>query len=795
MSDLRDAERPLPQLEPVTIDGNPKATRGFAAMREIVQRLFSEKSPLPERAVRWKDLWEQGVIGFPGKGFNQRPRGDVLPPAVSPGGSDYNPDYSIPPAPTGLTATGGFAVVFLEWAPAAFAYYGQTEIWRAATNNLGAAALVGTSVASLYADAIGATGATYYYWVRFVNKWDNTIKGPFNAASGVAGTVSTDPAYVLQVLANQISKTQLATALRGEIDLITAPATQIGSVRQIVQDGDNALAAQIASITASGNGAFDAFKQWPFDSSGEGWTITNATLTSGSGWISYTSPTATVSLTSPAISPAVDGRAYQQVKFRASRVSGTGWGVTLRWRRGATWYSVAMPDPAIGAGETKVALAELSANANWTAGGVDQIELTIPQTEVFSFDWIAIGRDGPGASYAALQEEKQARLDGDSANASSISTLTATVNGKADSAALSTEASVRATETGYLASLYTVRAQITQDGRAVVGGFGLSGTSSPTAGPTIDFGVAANRFWVGAPSGTTGAADIQPFVIQTTPTTINGQSVPVGVYMSGAFIQNGTVTNLTVGKGQIDDGHVLNLSAVKLTAGDGTIGNVLKSENFVSGSAGWIVRRDGTAEFGAAMIRGRLTAAQIDSRGLTIQDASGNILFGSGTNLDWSRISGQPASIDNNNIRINGGLLEGIGAGNGTAVANSNIGISNGVISGIGTGNGTEVGNSLLVPSINAAAQTAQWTSVGGKPYFGGFSGIDQINSGNISTYIAGAAIDLARINTATIWSLSALSATVGVLRTASSGARVEIKDNLIEVFYWNNARAVRIAS
>ena len=45
------------------------------------------------------------------------------------------------------------------------------------------------------------------------------------------------------------------------------------------------------------------------------------------------------------------------------------------------------------------------------------------------------------------------------------------------------------------------------------------------------------------------------------------------------------------------------------------------------------------------------------------------------------------------------------------------------------------------------------------------------------------ASIKLAHIDTASINSLSAISATIGTLRTKTSGARVEIRDNLIEVF------------
>lgn len=41
--------------------------------------------------------------------------------------------------------------------------------------------------------------------------------------------------------------------------------------------------------------------------------------------------------------------------------------------------------------------------------------------------------------------------------------------------------------------------------------------------------------------------------------------------------------------------------------------------------------------------------------------------------------------------------------------------------------------------------------------------------------------------------SLSAICATIGTLRTATSGARLEIKDNLLEVYDSNNVLRVKM--
>lgn len=66
-----------------------------------------------------------------------------------------------------------------------------------------------------------------------------------------------------------------------------------------------------------------------------------------------------------------------------------------------------------------------------------------------------------------------------------------------------------------------------------------------------------------------------------------------------------------------------------------------------------------------------ITANNIDTRNLTIKDSAGNVLFGSGTNLDYSKIVANSAWL-NSNITVNAtGYL--VGAGSSVQVANSAI--------------------------------------------------------------------------------------------------------------------------
>lgn len=256
---------------------------------------------------------------------------------------------------------------------------------------------------------------------------------------------------------------------------------------------------------------------------------------------------------------------------------------------------------------------------------------------------------------AAITAEQTARANADSALATQITTLQSTVdtNNTTLTAAVQTEASTRATETGNLFAKYTVKIDVAGH----VSGYGLASTAN-NATPTSQFGVRANQFFVAPPSvsqatapttglykgyvwvdtsvtpnvtkyytgsawGTTPQA--LPFIVQASPTTINGVDVPAGVYMDDAYIKNGTITNAKIGNAAIDDAKIANLSASKITAGSIAVGQYIQSAGYVAGSSGWRVNGDGNAELSNAVVRGTVYATDGQFVGEVIaQDAGGN---------------------------------------------------------------------------------------------------------------------------------------------------------------------------
>ena len=108
--------------------------------------------------------------------------------------------------------------------------------------------------------------------------------------------------------------------------------------------------------------------------------------------------------------------------------------------------------------------------------------------------------------------------------------------------------------------------------------------ATPTATTTGEFWYQPSadliRVWSGS-AWNSFSANL-PFIVNTTSQVINGVTVPAGVYMSDAFIQNGTITNAKIGNAAIDDAKISSLSAAKITSGTISAGvldaNVINSK-------------------------------------------------------------------------------------------------------------------------------------------------------------------------------------------------------------------------
>ncbi|MDB5895446.1 MAG: hypothetical protein JWQ88_2977, partial [Rhodoferax sp.] len=126
--------------------------------------------------------------------------------------------------------------------------------------------------------------------------------------------------------------------------------------------------------------------------------------------------------------------------------------------------------------------------------------------------------------------------------------------------------------------------------------------STTPAGGTNGLAVTTGQDVTALVKALTGAG--KPFTILNVPTVIDGVTYPAGIYSTNAFIQDLQVTNAKMANLAVDNAKIANVSASKLVAGRISVGQYIASTNYVSGSAGWVIWGDGTAEMSNAIVRG-----------------------------------------------------------------------------------------------------------------------------------------------------------------------------------------------
>lgn len=696
--------------------------------------------------VTYRDLIDAGALvrnpSFSGGGG--RP---AFPAWAEPDGYDPTQDFTTPPAPANFTATGLFASVQLQWNSPAYRNHSYTEIWRAQTNAIGDAILIGTSDTRFYVDQLGAS-ATKYYWVRFVSQAN--VTGPYNAVDGSAATTAIDPELVLASLSGQIRESHLYSGLSSRIDLVDAPSSVPNSVNARVafvqgQVNDllnipawnSALSYVIDDQVTYGGSLYRAIASstnvLPTNTSywqkiGDYTTLGDAVaahttqindLQGGLGQEVVDRQALAVQMrgnyTGNDLSLVSQGLIFQERTARATAVSalssefttlsalvntktkvyyqstaptnipagklvigdlwidtnvtyyndysegdyvirsnkqyrwsGTAWEEAIDYGF-ADWFSAINTEKtarvdadsalatqitsltSLVGGNSSAIQQEITTRANADSAlstsitslssQVNNATTGLPATRalLLSDYYTKAGTDsaissatstlvsqtalntalGSYTTTALLQQNYYTRTQTDSAISSATTALQSTVNnqltGYATTAALQAEANTRASVDGSLLAQYTVKTDLA--GR--VAGFGLASQTNTAGVNTSSFAVIADRFSISAPNDYTQESTptsgvvagkvwykpstnqtqrydgsqwvafnpIAPFVVQATPTTINGVSVPAGVYMDAAFIRDGTITNAKIANAAIDNAKIANLDASKITTG------------------------------------------------------------------------------------------------------------------------------------------------------------------------------------------------------------------------------------
>lgn len=508
---------------------------------------------------------------------------------VTPGGGflPVVPDMAVPPAPTGLLASGAMTNIIVEWSDpnAKYGNHGYTEVWAAQINNFSTAVLVSTASGFMFAHAVGE-GSTRYYWIRFVST--SGVKGPFNSVSGTLGQTSNSPTYMLGLLSGQLSASQLNAALNSRIDLIDGPNSLSGSVNarlQTVQSQINDLLLIPGYLSGTtytvGNQVTYGGKIYRAKSTTTGNLPTNTTYweligdysTLGETVAAHTAQIGTLTTglgaevtarETLAVGVATKGRVFRQSTAPTSGMSeGDIWINTASSYTAAQDYfasdystprhkmyqysSGGWVDSTDGEVYDNTAAIQSESSVRASADDALAVSLTALTTRV-------------GTAESAIVTEQSARASGDAANASSITTLQTTVGGH------TTSIETQQTSIDGLRGQYTVK--IDNDG--YVSGFGLASTAT-NATPFSEFQIVADKFSIAPVATSHSAADGSPFFYLTTPTTINGVSVPAGAYMKSAYIHDASITNAKIQNAAIDSAKIADASIVTAKIQDAAI--------------------------------------------------------------------------------------------------------------------------------------------------------------------------------------------------------------------------------
>lgn len=535
----------LPDLGSIPRDIDKRLRDVLEGMREHIRALRGfdgrgEDIALSENDIR--TIVADEMASLPGGGGG------------SSGSAPYVPDFTEPPTPSGVTVIAGMAYVTTETdAPTFTAGHGYDR-----TVVYGAQWPASQPTAPTFSDSVpvdefvGDIGSfptkmatRWCIWVKWRTKDGVLSSTAAGGANGLQVTTGQDVNLLLQVLNQQITTSQLYQGLANDIALSRMSTNEAAeALLASVVNADNEMVQRQKVAVATANAAAAIVTEAALRVDADAATLASAQT--------YT---ASYAYSKGQTDTAISTYTYSKAEADTA-IASSGSAITARLNAG---------------GDIAAAIASAQTYAYTKA----QTDSAISSSASTLSARLNTGGDVALAISAAANAASNAQTTADGkASASSVTTLQAQVAGTAGSSlktSIEEAVSTSATVDGYLGSQYTVRASTTQDGRTVVGGFGLSSTSAPGAGATIDFGVRADKFWIGAPSGSTGVADIMPFVVQTADTTVNGVLVPKGVYMDAAYIKNVTAIVAQLGNAWIDTAKIADAAISTAKIGDGQI--------------------------------------------------------------------------------------------------------------------------------------------------------------------------------------------------------------------------------
>lgn len=412
-----------------------------------------------------------------------------------------------PPAVTSLVATPQLFGIKLKWTfPPGAEDTQRTEIWYGPNTNLASATKLSDLAypQSEYIMQGLRAGVTFYFWARLVDRTGN-IGAWYPVGIGVQGQSSSEAAPILEMIAGQIGETELGQDILDKIELIDGLQEQINDLSNpLMYVKEDAYTKD--AVVYQGDRLYQAIADVPAAANGSS-APPNSTYWKDVGQVLLEAGAVVGQVSQNTLDIEQQG---DDLQAQATRLDGV-------------YLQV---NPAL-AGDTT-------------------------------------GFAGSDEVYVGVWSEQSARLEDGIATAKRIDTVQATVN--QNDAVIQQTSQAVATLDGKASTMWSVKMQVTVDGRYVAAGVGL-GIENTGAGLQSQFLVSADRFAV--VNSMAGGAISVPFAVQ------NGQ-----VFINSAFIQDGTITNAK-------------------------IGGSLQSTDYIPATQGWILPKTGPWQLNGSTGDGR----------------------------------------------------------------------------------------------------------------------------------------------------------------------------------------------
>jgi len=533
----------VPAIKNIPAKTDPELRATLDSMKEAQEVRLGRRGDPRDRAITLRELIDSGLA----KQLNSNPFDpnagvptlDFIPNV--PGG-----DLSIPPAPTGLEASGAFTEIIVSWNEAQYGNHAYTEIWRSRTDEIGGATLVTTTNSFIITDPVGYN-QEYYYWVRFVST--SNVSGPFNKTNGVKATTLEDIAAVMEQLSEELSNLPGYTALT---TLITNADVAVAATAATVIRASSSPSTRPDGTALSGNDVWfdiDDGQVYTRNVANNAWVAgRDATLVSLFGSTSFTGSTLSGAMAT----------AQGDIVTVTNAQSATASSLTSLTSTVGTNTS-AIATEATTRANADTALSTLITNLTSTVSGntaaISTEATTRANADTALSTLITNLTSTVSGNTAAISTEATTRANADTANATSISNLSSTV-GTTNANVSTLQTSVSNLE-GDADAMFVIQVATESNGSKSAAGMVIGSNASSGSGAQSYVQFQADKFAIWS-----GSSSTAPFIVSSGV-----------VYIDDARIQDGAITNARIANATIQSAKIGDAQIVTAKIADAAITN------------------------------------------------------------------------------------------------------------------------------------------------------------------------------------------------------------------------------